>query len=140
MFHKILIAYDGSAGADRALQAALELACRLQAAVCALTVADPVPQFAGTIDEVEEEHAFAHHAAQQHLDRALRQAEGAGVPMHGEIRTGHTIHTILDYTRAGQFDLVVLGHSGQSGVWATFLGTTAERVSRSAPCTVLIVR
>lgn len=140
MFHKILIAYDGSSGADRALQAALELAHRLQAAVCALTVADHVPHYAGTIDEVKEENAFAHHSAQQHLDKALSLAEEAGVPMQGEIRAGHTIRTILDYVSAGQFDLVVLGHSGQSGVWATFLGTTAERVSRSAPCTVLIVR
>lgn len=140
MFHKILIAYDGSSGADRALQTALELARILQADVHALTVADHVPQFAGTIDEIEEESAFAHHAAHQHLDKALRQAEEAGMPMQGEVRAGHTIRTILDYTTAGQFDLVILGHSGQSGAWAAFLGTTAERVSRNAPCTVLIVR
>ncbi len=140
MFHKILIAYDGSVGADRALQIALELARTLQAELCVLTVADRVPQFAESIDEVEEENAFVHHSAQECLARALRQAKEAGVSIKGEIRAGHTIRTILDYVSAGQFDLVVLGHSGQSGAWATFLGTTAERVSRSAPCTVLIVR
>jgi nucleotide-binding universal stress UspA family protein len=37
-------------------------------------------------------------------------------------------------------DLIVIGHSGHSGVWGLFLGTTAEKVSRHAPCSILIVR
>ena len=40
----------------------------------------------------------------------------------------------------GKVDLILVGHSGLSGVWAAFLGTTAEKVSRHAPCSVLIVR
>jgi nucleotide-binding universal stress UspA family protein len=40
----------------------------------------------------------------------------------------------------GKLDAVLVGHSGLSGVWAKFLGTTAEKVSRHAPCTVIIVR
>ncbi len=35
---------------------------------------------------------------------------------------------------------MLVGHSGLSGVWAALLGTTAEKVSRHAPCSVLIVR
>ncbi len=35
-------------------------------------------------------------------------------------------------------DLIVLGHSGHSAVWGRFLGTTAEKVSRHAHCSVLI--
>jgi nucleotide-binding universal stress UspA family protein len=40
----------------------------------------------------------------------------------------------------GNFDLIVLGHRGLSGVWATFLGQVAEKVSRHAHCSLLIVR
>lgn len=140
MFQNMLVAYDGSAGADRALHMAFALARALQVKVQVLTVAEHIPQFAGTIDEVEEEAAFVRHVAHEHLRRALKQAEEAGVSLHGEVRAGHPIRTILDYANEGQFDLIVLGHSGQSGVWATLLGTTAERVSRSAHCDVLIVR
>jgi len=140
MFQQMLIAYDGSAGADRALHTAFELARTVQADLRVLTVAEHVPQFAGTIDEVEEETAFVRHVAHEHLRRALQQAEDAGMSLHGEVRAGHPIRTILDYANEGHFDLIVLGHSGQSGVWATLLGTTAERVSRSAHCAVLIVR
>ena len=74
MFQKMLIAYDGSAGADRALQTNLQV----------LTVAGHVPQFAGMIDEIEEESAFSHHAAQEHLARALSLTEEAGVPLSGK--------------------------------------------------------
>jgi len=40
----------------------------------------------------------------------------------------------------GRYDLVVVGHAGHSHVWGSFMGTTAEKVSRHAPCDVLIVR
>jgi len=51
----------------------------------------------------------------------------------------HFSHS-LSLLKEGGFDLVVLGSSGHSKVWAMFLGTTAEKVSRHVPCTVLIVR
>ncbi len=37
-------------------------------------------------------------------------------------------------------DLIVLGHSGHSAVWGPLLGAVTEKVSRHAPCSVLIVR
>jgi len=54
---------------------------------------------------------------------------------------GHPAQTSVQVAEEGRFGLVLLGHSGLSGVWAKFLGTTAaEKVSRHAPCSVLIVR
>ena len=71
-----------------------------------------------------------------HALRALK----AGVELKSEIRAGHAACTIVDFTKEGGFDLVVLGSSGHSKVWVMFLGTTAEKVSLHIPCTVLIVR
>ena len=56
------------------------------------------------------------------------------------MRPGHPAQTIVEVAKEGKFDLILVGHSGLSGVWAAFLGTTAEKVSRHAPCSVLIVR
>jgi|GEM_PF-5930260 len=42
--------------------------------------------------------------------------------------------------KEGKYDLILVGHSGLSGVWAAFWGTTAEKVNRRAPCSILIVR
>ena len=34
----------------------------------------------------------------------------------------------------------VMGHMGHSSVWGTFMGTTAEKVTRHVTCSVLVVR
>ena len=50
-----------------------------------------------------------------------------GMRLSTELRTGHPAQEILAAARTHQADLIVLGHSGRSGTWGRFLGTTAER-------------
>jgi nucleotide-binding universal stress UspA family protein len=140
MFRKILLAYDGSAGAKRALDVALELTSTFGAELWALAVEERLPHYAATVGEMEEEKEFANHFYQEALSIAYLRALKARVELKSEIRAGHAARTIVDFTKEGGFDLVVLGSSGHSKVWAMFLGTTAEKVSRHIPCTVLIVR
>lgn len=74
------------------------------------------------------------------MDKARSQAREAGLELKALVRPGHPAQTILEVAKEGKFDLILVGPSGLSGVWAKFLGTTAEKVSRHAPCRVLIVR
>ncbi len=140
MFRKILVAYDGSKGAKRALEVTLQLAFVEQAEIWALAVEERLPHYAATIDETEEEKAFANRYYQDCLDTAYAQAQEHGVELKRVIRAGHAARTIIDFVKEGNFDMVVLGRSGHSGVWAMFLGTTVEKVSRHVPCTVMLVR
>ncbi|OGR07367.1 MAG: hypothetical protein A3K23_05910 [Desulfobacca sp. RBG_16_58_9] len=140
MFKKILLAYDGSDGANRALDAGLELARLHQAELWALTVEERLPRFSATIDEVQEEKAFADRRADEVLAAVRARAQDAGMDVKTMKYPGHPAQTIIRVAEEGKFDLVLLGHSGLSGVWAKFLGSTAEKVSRHAPCSVLIVR
>jgi nucleotide-binding universal stress UspA family protein len=140
MFKKILLAYDGSQGATRALEVALELARVHGAELVALAVQERLPRFSGTIDEVQEEKQFANQHYSRLLDGAQAQAGAAGVKLKTLMRPGHPAKTIIEVAREGKFEVILVGHSGLSGVWAAFLGTTAEKVSRHAPCSVLIVR
>jgi len=140
MFRKILLAYDGSAGAKRALDVALEFTSLSGAELWALAVEERLPHYAATIDEVEGEQELANRYYQEALSVAYLRALKASVELKSEIRAGHAARTIVDFTKEGGFDLVVLGSSGHSKVWSMFLGTTAEKVSRHVPCTVLIVR
>ena len=140
MYHKILLAYDGSPGAKRALDVVLQLAPLTGAEVWALAVEERLPHLAATIDEMEEEKAFANHFYEEHLEAADLLARKQGVNLRKVVRAGHAARTIIDFVKEGNFDLVVLGRSGHSGVWAMFLGTTAEKVSRHVPCNVLLVR
>ena len=84
MFSRLLVAYDGSPGAHRALETAVEL--------------------------------------------------------QTQVRAGHPAQQIVEVAGEHQVDLIVIGHSGHSGVWGRFLGSTAEKVSRHAACSVLLVR
>ncbi len=58
MFKKILVAYDSSDGANKALAAGINLAKIHQAELFALAVQERLPRFAGTIDEVQEEKSL----------------------------------------------------------------------------------
>ena len=54
MFQKILVAYDGSEGSRRALLAGIELAKRLSADLCTISVIEHLPHYAATVGEVKE--------------------------------------------------------------------------------------
>ena len=140
MFRKILLAYDGSEGANRALAVGIDLAKIHGAELWALAVEEKLPRFSGTIDEVQEEKQFANEQYGKLLEAAKVKAKEAGIELKTLMRAGHPAQTVVAVAKEGKFDLVLVGHSGLSGVWAAFLGTTAEKVSRHAPCSVLIVR
>lgn len=140
MFKKMLLAYDGSNGAKRALTVGIGMSQSHQAELWALAVEERLPKFSATIDEVQEEKEFANHYYGSLLAEASRQAREAGVELHTLLRPGHPAKTIVEVAKEEAFDLVIVGHTGLSEVWARFLGTTAEKVSRHAPCSVLIVR
>ena len=140
MFQKILLAYDGSEGANRALAVGIDLAKIHGAELWALAVEEKLPRFSATIDEVQEEKQFANEQYGKLLEAAKVKAKEAGIELKPLMKPGHPAQTIVAAAKEGKFDLVLVGHTGLSGVWAAFLGTTAEKVSRHAPCSVLIVR
>ena len=140
MFRKILLAFDGSEGANRALAVGIDLAKIHGAELWAVAVQEKLPRFSGTIDEVQEEKQFANEQYGKLLEAAKVRAKEAGIELKTLMRPGHPAQTIISAAKEGKFDLVLVGHTGLSGVWAAFLGTTAEKVSRHAPCSVLIVR
>jgi nucleotide-binding universal stress UspA family protein len=126
-YQTVLVAYDGSPASDRAVQAAVDFA-REGAQVIGVTVRAPT-------DDTDAE------APPTKLVEIIAAHTGAfGVRLSTEVRTGHPAQEILAAARSHQADLIVLGHSGRSGAWGRFLGTTAEKVSRHAECSVLIIR
>jgi nucleotide-binding universal stress UspA family protein len=140
MFKKILLAYDGSDGANRALEAAIDLAKLHQGKIWALAVEENLPHVIATAGEFQDTKEQANEKFRKLLQEAQARAATAGVELQPLLRAGHPAQTIVGVARDGEFDVILVGHSGLSGVWAAFLGTTAEKVSRHAPCSVLIVR
>lgn len=140
MFQKILLAYDGSDGANKALEAAIDLAKLHEGKIWALAVEERLPHISATVGEFQEAKELANEKFRKLLEEARLKAGNAGIELKPLLRAGHPAQTIVEVAKEGEFDVILVGHSGLSGVWATFLGTTAEKVSRHAPCSVLIVR
>jgi nucleotide-binding universal stress UspA family protein len=140
MFTKILVGLDGSPGSLRAMDAAAEIAQKFGATLHALSVIEPAARYAGTVGEVDEELTAAETYFRGIHEQARQIAAAHNLTLDVEVRHGHAAQTLADVTREGEYDLVVLGHSGLSRVWGSFLGTTTDKVSRYAACSVLIVR
>lgn len=56
-----------------------------------------------------------------------------------QIVSGHSARTIIDYATEHGFDCIVIG-SHEPGLSDYFLGSTASRVVRHAPCAVHVYR
>lgn len=139
MFKKLLVAYDGSEGAQKALAAGIKLAQIHQAELQAVTVQERLPRYGRTV-EVEEEKKYLDERFEKIAAEVRAKVQEAGLEIKLLRSFGHPAQTIVEVAKEGNYDLILVGHSGTSGVWTTLLGSTAERVSRHATCSVLIVR
>lgn len=139
LFARILVAYDGSPGGERALVLAAQLAHEHGAVLLLLSIVEHLPRFAGTVGEVDEslrERAEFLRAHQTQASRVIR--EHGVVSFRSLIETGHAAQLIVATAEREQVDLLVLGRSGHSQVWGRFMGGTADKIVRHAPCSVLI--
>jgi nucleotide-binding universal stress UspA family protein len=138
-FERILVAIDGSQGANRALATALDLSLLAGAHLTALTIEGPLPAYAATIGEVEEVRRQKDRFFDAVAQDAREKAEVAGVAIEVEVRAGHAAELITDYARERCADLVVIGHKGHF-LQDYVLGSTADRVAHHAHCPVMIVK
>ena len=142
MAKKIAVGFDGSDGSWRALKEAARLAVLEQASLYIVSI-EEIPRYPGTVGEVMEEQ----ETCETHLHKLHKEATDitslAGLPAENtktHIKIGHPAKSLVEYVSEIGADLLILGHSGHSGVWGTFLGTTAEKVIRHVPCSVYVVR
>lgn len=56
------------------------------------------------------------------------------------VRRGKPFVEIVRAARESEIDVLVVGSHGQTGLAETLFGSTAEKVVRKAPCSVLVVR
>jgi nucleotide-binding universal stress UspA family protein len=72
--------------------------------------------------------------------RKLAETAARGVKTQIWVRIGRAAEAIVDVAKDASVDLVVMATHGRTGVSHLFLGSTAERVVRLAPCPVLAAK
>jgi len=140
MFHKIMVAYDESSEAGRALRASIELAKTLSAELSVVTVLEPIPgYYSFAVSAVPafnwtEEKRVRYSALQ---DKARQQAKTAGVVLDAALVSGDEVGTIVDCAKKHHSDLLVLGMRKHGWLMA---GHTAKDLTERAPCALLGIR
>jgi nucleotide-binding universal stress UspA family protein len=140
MFEKILVAHDGSDGAQKAFDAAVELASRLHASLHMISVEEDLPRYAETMLEIDEEKEVEDSYFGQLAAQAKRRAALRSVTLECSIIPGHEVKAILDFATQGGFDLLVLGFTGHSAAYEHLWGGTSHNLTRMARCNVLVVK
>lgn len=139
MFKHIMVAFDNSPHANRAMEKALALA-EANGALLELITVVHLPDYAGTIDEVDEMIRDGKKFYQGAHDRAAAEAQKKGVKFTSKMLHGHIGETLVKYANDGGVDLIVMGSHGRSAVGRLLLGSVSNYVVKHAKCPVLIVR
>jgi nucleotide-binding universal stress UspA family protein len=140
MFSKILIAHDGSEGAKKALRSAITLAKSYGAELHLISIKERPTHYAETVGEVMEEQevadAFFAKVTAESKDLAMQQ----GVNLECTVLAGHEVETIVRFAREGHYDLLVVGFMGHSRAFGRIWGGTSQNLTKTAPCSVLVVK
>ena len=138
MFRRVLVGYDGSTDAVRALRAALGLAADLRGEALVLLVVRLPAHF-----ETPEDRLNAAESERENLVRGLSVVQGQAV-LRSDVSTvviyaDDPARAIADYAEEHGFDLVVVGGHGREQITHRGLGRSVEALLRHHPCPVLVV-
>jgi len=140
----ILLATDGSEGADQAVEFLTRLPRSWATEVLVVHVIERVPFSSESEIEPDELEALVAIQAQLHTEaneivqRTFRRLEDAGAAVRTMIRTGEPTTEILEAAETSKADQIVLGASGVGA--RERLGRTARRVLKHANVGVVVTR
>ncbi|HHT9115580.1 MAG: universal stress protein [Planctomycetes bacterium] len=124
-FRKMLIAYDGSSFADKALRSGAEIAQAMKLPITVVCVADKKDE------------------ALQTLSKAKTFLEGYKLAVDA-VAKGESDHAVgileVCNDEDSKFDILVMGAYGHSRLQEMILGSTTVRVMRSTNCSILLCR
>ncbi len=137
MYKKILVGYDGSDRALRAVEQAADLSTAVGSTLHIVTA----------VDNADEIHEFGESSDKLFLSNTqLAQEQLAIVASkfgHLDVRTsalpGTPVRVLLDEAVRIDADLILVGNRRPQGI-GRVLGSIAENVAQKAPCAVLIAK
>lgn len=138
---KILVPTDFSEHSDKAIRYGVELAAKFNSELHVFHAVEAIPIMYG-----EGGGYFSYEATKSIEDAAAEHLESLeinapeGVNIVRKVVPGHPFVEIVRYARENAMDLLVIGTHGRGAISHMLLGSVAERVTRKAPCPVLVVR
>ncbi|MGH3524064.1 MAG: universal stress protein, partial [Mycobacterium sp.] len=143
---RILLATDGSAAADVALELVHSIPWPEESLIRVISVIEPTdgllsgawsPALATDLEHQADELLASATATAEH---AARQLERSGVAVEHEVIRGRSGSCIVEDATRFAADLIVMGSRGHGALSSRLLGSVSAEVADHAPCPVLIAR
>lgn len=153
MYSKVMVPLDGSSVAECVLPhvEGFIAGCRPKA-IALVQVIEPAPaKFDDTASISSTSRAILTESiriieekrratALEYLNSKARQLEQTEVTVTAEVLEGRVAESLSDYAESNGIDLIIIATHGRSGISRWVRGSIADRVLRSSPVPVLIVR
>src|SRR5215217_7252032 len=142
---KMLLATDGSEGAELATRAAIELAEGTGSELHVVYV-EPLPDFmkkndAGTPGYDRKLYEKIEEEARETLRKLVWRVKVAGGTVaDSHLRMGVVAEEIVAFADELEVDLIIVGSRGLRGIRRALAGSVSESVFRHAHCLVMVVR
>jgi nucleotide-binding universal stress UspA family protein len=137
---RLLVATDFSDACAEIVARSAEIARAWDATIDLVHVREPLADLilegAGP---TPEHRAAIIETADDSLARAAEQICHAGVACSTTSLRGSATRAILAHAHRTRPDLIILGSRGHGGLLHIFVGSVTERVTRRAPCPVLVI-
>jgi nucleotide-binding universal stress UspA family protein len=134
MYNNILVAYDGSEGAKKALNSSIEIAKALNAKLIAIWVGGFRPYYHETVAEIDEENRSIDSFSAKMKKEIKAISHQVEIEIEYAHLQGNPAKLIVEYAEKNKVDLILMGCKGHSGLWGNDLGHVTDKVSENAKC------
>jgi nucleotide-binding universal stress UspA family protein len=142
VFKRIVVAYDGSDQAIKALNTAIELAKAFSSKLDVVEVVDTAALLGmGFAPIPSDVIAQIYSKAQNDVEQAKKKAQEAGVKdVTSQVLEGDPATSIIEYASKNGADLIVMGSRGLSTFKRLVLGSVSSKVVQESRIPVLVVK
>ena len=139
---KILVPIDGSENAKRAVSTLIKQhQAGVQMDIHLLNVQIPVESgHARMFISKSDLEAYYRDEGRQALEDTAAVLKQAGVPFTEHLAIGHIAETVANFAQQHQFDQIVMGTHGRTGLTSLLLGSVASDVLRSSKVPVTLIK
>lgn len=141
-FSKILVPVDGSAGADKAVRFAADLAEATGSTLTFLHVYDASAVAIMGMSSLSgaEVDAAIERVSRSYLDQARKLVDERRLEIRTAAKVGHAAEEIVEYAREDGADLIVMGSRGMTAFKGLLIGSVSDQVVHHSTCPVTVVR
>jgi nucleotide-binding universal stress UspA family protein len=140
MYSKLLVPIDGSDNSFRALDNAIFLSKEIRARITALHVRENLPfvyvQSEKALNKLISKYE---NKSKRILDKVKKRGNKNEVNVEFVLMKGDAASGIIDFSKKGNYDTIIMGRRGMGRLSQLLLGSTSNKVLNHSECTIVIV-